>query len=140
MFEFLHVQQLAQQRPIPDAAGVGLTIQRHLELPHDRDVTKKPSIATPRSEANEVTQYLKDKEVQVVSEAAAKLFGQQPGSSAAHTTIDTPKTKRNNKGDEVTPGSPDCGLSPTNPGRDGTRKSRRLDLTFSPEKKVEPVD
>jgi len=25
-------------------------------------------------------------------------------------------------------------------GRDGTRKSRRLDLTFSPEKKVEPVD
>ena len=86
---------------------------------------------------------MKDKEVRVVSEAAAKLFGQQPGSSAAHTTVDTPKTKvkAQQQGRRGHAGLARLWLlSPTNPGRDGTRKSRRLDLTFSPEKKVEPVD
>ena len=71
--------------------------------------------------------------------AKRQLFN-AAGSSAQHTAVVTPKKKRNNKGDAVTLGSPDCGLSPTNPGRDGSRKSKRLDLTFSPEKKVEPVD
>ena len=33
------------------------------------------------------------------------------------------------------PDSPDCGLSPNNPGRDGTRSSRRL-FAYSPEPKV----
>ena len=35
--------------------------------------------------------------------------------------------------------SPDCGLSPTNPGRDGRRGSRCL-FGFSPERKVEKAD
>ena len=33
------------------------------------------------------------------------------------------------------PDSPDCGLSPNNPGRDGTRSSRRL-FAYSPEPKA----
>ena len=43
------------------------------------------------------------------------------------------------KGTAVLPDSPDCGLSPNNPGRDGTRSSRRL-FAYSPEPKVEKVD
>jgi hypothetical protein len=35
--------------------------------------------------------------------------------------------------------SPDCSLSPTDPGRDGSRKSKRI-LAYSPEPKGERVD
>ena len=92
-----------------------------------------------RSHAKKVLGQLDHDAAQTELKAKRQLFN-AAGSSAQHTAVVTPKKKRNNKGDAVTPGSPDCGLSPTNPGRDGSRKSKRLDLTFSPEKKVEPVD
>ena len=57
------------------------------------------------------------------------------GASSAARTDSPPKTKKNNKGTAVLPDSPDCGLSPNNPGRDGTRSSRRL-FAYSPEPKV----
>ena len=62
-----------------------------------------------------------------------KLFGQQPGSSEQHTGSPAKKKKKNNnnKGKVVSPYSPDCGLSPTNPGRDGLKKSKAI-LAFSP--------
>ena len=68
------------------------------------------------------------------------LFADAAGSSQKHAS--SPKTttqKKNNKGQVVLPDSPDCGLSPTNPGRDGTRGSRRL-YGFSPKRKVETAD
>ena len=72
--------------------------------------------------------------------AVARLFGQQPGSSEPHTGSPTKKKKKkNNKGEVVSPDSPDCGLSPTNPGRDGLRKSKRV-IAYSPEPKGERVD
>ena len=72
--------------------------------------------------------------------AVARIFGQQPGSSEQHTGSPTKKKKKNNnKGEVVSPGSPDCGLSPTNPGRDGLRKSKGV-IAYSPEPKGERVD
>ena len=47
--------------------------------------------------------------------------------------------KRNNKGEAVSPGSPDCGLSPSNPGRNGLRKSKGI-IAYSPETNVQHVD
>ena len=95
-----------------------------------------------REHAKKVLNQLDHDAGQAELKAKRQLFKKfnAAGSSAHHTAVVTPKKKRNNKGDAVTLGSPDCGLSPTNPGRDGSRKSKRLDLTFSPEKKVEPVD
>ena len=55
--------------------------------------------------------------------AKEKLFAGGAGSSAQHTST-PPKKKVNNKGQVVVPYSPDCGLSPDNPGRHGRRSSR----------------
>ena len=76
--------------------------------------------------------------------AKRRLFGSQPGSSAAHATSGSPmKKKNNNKGEIVAPDSPDCGLPEWHPARDGLRKSMRI-CAYSPEKasaeKAEPVD
>ena len=76
--------------------------------------------------------------------AKRRLFGNQPGSSAAHATSGSPmKKKKNNKGEIVAPDSPDCGLPEWHPARDGLRKSMRV-CAYSPEKasaeKAEPVD
>ena len=76
--------------------------------------------------------------------AKRRLFGNQPGSSAAHVTSGSPiRKKKNNKGEVVAPDSPDCGLPEWHPARDGLRKSMRI-CAYSPEKasaeKAEPVD
>ena len=76
--------------------------------------------------------------------AKRRLFGNQPGSSAAHATSGSPiKKKKNNKGEVLAPDSPDCGLPEWHPARDGLRKSMRI-CAYSPEKasaeKAEPVD
>ena len=76
--------------------------------------------------------------------AKRRLFGNQPGSSAAHATSGSPiKKKKNNKGEVVAPDSPDCGLPEWHPARDGLRKSMRI-CAYSPEKasaeKAEPVN
>ena len=60
------------------------------------------------------------------------------GSSAEHASS-TPKKKPNNKGQVVAPHSPDCGLSPGNPGRDGLRSSRAI-LCMTPPSKIKMVD
>ena len=67
------------------------------------------------------------------------LFANAAGSSEAHASSPKTTQKENNKGQRVIPYSPDCGLSPTNPGRDGLRGSRCL-FGFSPERKVEKAD
>ena len=71
--------------------------------------------------------------------AKRKLFG-LAGSSAAHAIPSSPK-KKNNKGQPVSPfaPTPDGALSPTNPGRDGSTKVKRI-LACSPEAKIERVD
>ena len=76
--------------------------------------------------------------------AKRRLFGNQPGSSAAHATSGSPiKKKKNNKGEVLAPDSPDCGLPEWHPARDGLRKSMRI-CAYSPEKasaeKAEPVN
>ena len=59
--------------------------------------------------------------------AKRQLFGNPPGSSAAHATSGSPmKKKNNNKGEIVAPDSPDCGLPEWHPARDGLRKSMRV--------------
>jgi len=92
------------------------------------------------AEADGVSTYLKTRAKHHKGMAVARLFGQQPGSSEQHTGSPTKKKKKkNNKGEVVSPGSPDCGLSPTNPGRDGLRKSKGV-IAYSPEPKGERVD
>ena len=62
------------------------------------------------------------------------LTNHTTGSSEQHTGSPAKKKKKkknNNKGKVVSPYSPDCGLSPTNPGRDGLKKSKAI-LAFSP--------
>ena len=79
--------------------------------------------------------------------AKRQLFGNPPGSSAAHATSGSPikkkKKKKNNKGEIVPPDSPDCGLPEWHPARDGKRTSVRI-AAYSPAKgfsaKTEPVD
>ena len=78
--------------------------------------------------------------------AKRRLFGNQPGLSAAHATSGSPmkkKKKTNNKGEVVAPDSPDCGLPEWHPARDGKRTSVRI-AAYSPAKgfsaKTEPVD
>ena len=60
----------------------------------------------------------------------------------AHRRLLAPRRRRRTPrpyGKIVSPGSPDCGLSPTNPGRDGLRKSKGV-IAYSPEPKGERVD
>ena len=77
--------------------------------------------------------------------AKRRLFGNQPGSSAAHVNLRlaNEEEEENNKGEIVAPDSPDCGLPEWHPARDGLRKSMRV-CAYSPEKasaeKAEPVD
>ena len=97
------------------------------------DTLSPQSQAVVVAEADGVSNYLKGRAKHDEAMAAAKLFGQQPGSSEQHTGPPT-KKKNNNKGKVVSPDSPDCNLSPTNPGRDGSRKSKRM-LAYSPESK-----
>ena len=83
---------------------------------------------------------LEDKAKQDEVKAHRELFKNAGSSSAHHAS--PPKKKTNNKGQVVTPYSPDCGLSPGNPGRDGLRSSRAI-LCMTPpskKKKVEQVD
>ena len=70
---------------------------------------------------------------------AQRVLFEGASRSCAARANSPPKTRKNNKGTAVRPDSPDCGLSPNNPGRDGTRSSRRL-FAYSPEPKVEKVD
>ena len=95
------------------------------------DTMSPSSQAHVVAEADGVTKYLKERAKRHEAVAAAKLFGQQPGSSEQHTGSPAKKKKKNNKGKVVSPYSPDCGLSPTNPGRDGLKKSKAI-LAFSP--------
>ena len=67
------------------------------------------------------------------------MYNRIVGSSEARASSPKTTQKKNNKGQVVLPDSPDCGLSPTNPGRDGTRGSRRL-YGWSPGLKFEKVD
>ena len=97
------------------------------------DTLSPQSQAVVVAEADGVSNYLKGRAKHDEAMAAAKLFGQQPGSSEQHTGSPAKKKKNNNnnKGKVVSPYSPDCGLSPTNPGRDGLKKSKAI-LAFSP--------
>ena len=63
------------------------------------------------AEADGVSTYLKTRAKHHKGMAVARLFGQQPGSSEQHTGSPTKKKKKNNKGEVVSPDSPDC--SPT---------------------------
>ena len=88
--------------------------------------------------AKKTLDLLEDAAKEETLNAQRNLFGNAAGSSAEHTKL-TPKKKTNRKGDVIEPDSPDCGLSPTNPGRDGSRSSRRIQA-YSPDPKAEPID
>ena len=92
-----------------------------------RDLSVLPSMTTwwrgeVRARARKTLNQMEHEAGAQALAAKEKLFAGGAGSSAQHTS--TPPKKKNNKGQVVMPYSPDCGLSPDNPGRHGRRSSR----------------
>lgn len=83
-----------------------------------------------RDDTKKKLDYLQTKAKWDANAAKRRLiFPGEPGSSAGRARDGSPK--KNNKGEPVLPDSPDCGLSPWDPARDGIRSSKRI-AAYSP--------
>ena len=75
--------------------------------------------------------------------AQRMLFANAAGSSHAHTSSPktTPKKDKKKKRMKAEPEgwSPDCGLSPGNPKRDGHRPALRMHVDLTPDGKKKPI-
>lgn len=74
--------------------------------------------------AKESVKFLEEEQEEEKAQAQRELFKGKGGAGPSTSSDEAGKRKKNKPPDS--PGSPDCGLPASHPGRDGKRKSRRI--------------